>query len=269
MNTLKKAWYTVLSGGGLAYDPDYQAILDKATALGAGYEHPSDSVKALQNQLMIDIKTLGVPALLNVFRCYAHDGGAKFGLINWIDPDAHLGTMDAGDLTWVSNSGFVSGNGTKYINDNFNPTIHTGKYSLDSCCMFYYKNSAQTVNTNDGHLRGSSSKNNRLQVFRNVSGGLMYGSINSIAVATATTQTDNGANLWTISYTLGASPPYAIYKGASLITSGGAAGGTLLNETLRNCYFGNDRSAFMGYGQDIRGVLSSLDTLITTYLSSL
>lgn len=265
----KKIIWWLKSSSGPSYDEDYQEVLDKATALGAGYEHPSPEVKALQNQLMIDLKALGMMPLLNVFRCYAHDGGSKFGLINWIDPDAHLGTMDAGDLTWVSNSGFVSGNGTKYINDNFNPTTHTGKYSVSNCCMFYYKNSAQTINTNDGHLRGAGSTNNRLQPFRNASGGLLYANINSTAVASATAQTDNTPNLWTISYTLGASPPYAIYKGASLITSSGAGLGTLLNETLRNCYFGNDRSAFMGYGRDIRNEVGSLNTLMVNYLAAL
>ena len=77
----KKLWFYINSGSGVAYDADYQAVLDKGTALGATL--PSVAQRTKQNTLMLGLKSSGLWAIADVIRVYATDGDAAFALINW------------------------------------------------------------------------------------------------------------------------------------------------------------------------------------------
>jgi hypothetical protein len=72
-------------GGVVPFDPDYQAILDRATALG--YTLPSAACQSLQNSFVVALKSAGAWTLLRSLNVWAHDSSDdRFGLIDWIAP---------------------------------------------------------------------------------------------------------------------------------------------------------------------------------------
>jgi len=103
---------------GFAFDSDYQAILDRATALG--YDLPTLEQQNLQNTLLINMKADGVWAKLDVFYNFANNGSLGFGTINWKNPSLYLATAPNG-ITFTKNIG-ITGGGTSFINTNFRPS---------------------------------------------------------------------------------------------------------------------------------------------------
>ena len=93
----------------LVFDADYQAILDRSTALG--YTEPSTAQQILQNTLVTDLKTAGVWDKLDALYITANDGSREFGRLNWASPS----TFELSELpsapTFTSNQGFSAGNG--------------------------------------------------------------------------------------------------------------------------------------------------------------
>lgn len=254
-------------GSGSSYNAGYQAILDMATALG--YTHPTTPAKTLQNQLYIDLGALGFwDTYMDVFRCYAHDGAAGFGLINWANPNAFLGTMPAGDLTFTSKVGFTSGGGTKYVSDNYNPSTDGVKYLAGDCSVFYYQQTANTVSTPNGHLQGSGGTTGmRFQPQR--SGNILYADINNISVFSGTAQTTT-TGMFSLMHFEGIANEFAVYRGGTFFngTSSGTPA-TRPNETYRNAWYGDAKSGCMGYGKDFRGIVSSVNTIISTYMTAI
>ena len=100
------------SGGGVVYDTDYQAILDRATTLG--YTKPSSSQRALQNTLLVSLKSTGEWSLLDTFYVFANDGSDDFAGINWKSPSSfELTQVNA--PTWTSNQGFTGDGASSYL----------------------------------------------------------------------------------------------------------------------------------------------------------
>ena len=109
------------NGGGAAFDPDYQAVLDFATA--QGYTLPSAPQQNLQNTLVVALKSAGVWNKLHIFRIYATDGNNDFALINWKNP----GTFDG---VRVNSPTFITNQG--YEGDGVSATINTDDYLLEN-----------------------------------------------------------------------------------------------------------------------------------------
>lgn len=112
-------WGSVsLNKGGIPLETEYQAILDRAIALG--YTLPSYSQQILQNDLLKAMKSSGVWDKLDVFYNFANDGSEGFATINWKNPSLYLATAPNG-ITFTENIGFTGG-GTSFINTNFRPS---------------------------------------------------------------------------------------------------------------------------------------------------
>jgi hypothetical protein len=136
---------------GESFDADYQAILDKGTALG--YTLPSASVQAKQNTLLTSMKADGVWAKLDVFYVFAQDGGSAFATLNWKNPNANQSTL-VSSPTFVSNGGF-QGNGTSsYIDTNFNPLTQGVNYILNNASRYFFTHAIGT-----GRFDGVASSN--------------------------------------------------------------------------------------------------------------
>jgi len=134
-----------------SFDADYQAVLDRGTALG--YTLPTDGQKIKQNQLIINLKANGVWAKLDVFYNFANDGSSGFATLNWKSPTTRQCTLVASP-NFISNQGF-QGTGTSYISTNFNPTIGTNQYTLSNASRYIYM--YQGVNSANVSLDGTSS----------------------------------------------------------------------------------------------------------------
>jgi hypothetical protein len=134
-----------------SFDADYQAVLDRGTALG--YTLPTDGQKIKQNQLLINLKANGIWAKLDVFYNFANDGSSGFATLNWKSPTTRQCTLVASP-NFISNQGF-QGTGTSYISTNFNPTIGTNQYTLSNASRYIYM--YQGVNSANVSLDGTSS----------------------------------------------------------------------------------------------------------------
>lgn len=98
------------------FDPDYQAILDRADV--QVYTKPSAAQQIIQNQLLIDLKSNGIWAENDVIYIPANDGSEDFGKLNWKTPASHELTK-IGTVTWTSNKGFRGNGTTGVMNTNW------------------------------------------------------------------------------------------------------------------------------------------------------
>jgi hypothetical protein len=141
--------------GSESFDADYQAILNRATALG--YTLPSASVQVKQNTLLASLKSTGVWAKLDVFYVFAQDGGADFGTLNWKNPNANQANI-ASSPTFVVNGGF-QGNGTSsFIDTNYNPTTQGVQYGLNNASIYFFPHALAA----SGIFVGSVGAENRM-----------------------------------------------------------------------------------------------------------
>jgi hypothetical protein len=137
----KKSWAGLTDIVGFAYETEYTAVLDRATALG--YSLPSESVRTKQNTLLASLKSTGVWAKLDVFYVFAQDGGADFGTLNWKNPNANQSTL-VNTPTFVSNGG-LQGNGTSsYIDTNYNPATQGVQYTQNNASRYFFTHAIGT-----------------------------------------------------------------------------------------------------------------------------
>lgn len=142
------------TGGEL--DPDYQAVLDYATA--QGYTLPSAGQQTLQNQLVVDLKTAGVWSKLDAFSVFATDGDGDFALIDWV----RLVTQTAvSSPTFTANKGFETDGISSYIDTLYNPTTDGVNYSGENAGRLIYANPDVTPTFRFDGVAGSN--NNRMR----------------------------------------------------------------------------------------------------------
>jgi hypothetical protein len=134
---------------GISFTTEYQAILDRATALG--YTKPSAAQQLEQNQLIIDLKAAGIWDDCDVIRIAANDGSAAFGTLNWKNPSTFQATL-INSPSFVSNGGYLGNGTTSYINENFAPSDGTN-YSLNDASEFIWINDALSTS---GFIYGAS-----------------------------------------------------------------------------------------------------------------
>lgn len=117
------------------FTAEYQAVIAKATALG--YTLPSASTQTKQNQLLLDLKSSGAWAKLDVFYMFANDGSKEFATINWKNPNANQITLVGALMTWNS-SGYIGG-ALSYLNTNYNPTTNATNLSQNNASFGIWK----------------------------------------------------------------------------------------------------------------------------------
>jgi len=121
--------------GGIVFDTDYQAVLDRATTLG--YTLPSASQQIIQNNLVLSLKAGGIWTKLDVLYIFANDGGRNFATLNWKAPTLNQSSL-IDTPTFTTNQGF-EGNGTSsYINTNFNPATSGVNYTQNNASRYIY-----------------------------------------------------------------------------------------------------------------------------------
>jgi hypothetical protein len=146
--------YVSSSNSIFLFDADYQAVLNKAAALGASYALPELPQQKLQNTLLMNMKADGVWAKLDVFYNFANNGSLGFGMINWKNPNANLATTTNG-ITFTPNVG-VTGVGTAYIDTNFSGSNGT-QYSLNNASRYVYMYTASQSNPIEGLLNAAGN----------------------------------------------------------------------------------------------------------------
>ena len=142
-------------GQNSSFDADYQAVLNRATALG--YTLPTASQRIKQNNLLLALKAGSIWTKLDVLYIFANDGGSDFGTLNWKAPTLNQATL-INSPTFTSNQGFT-GNGTSsYINTNFNPATSGVNYTLNNASRHtFVRNQSVAFTTLDGVSSGNSN----------------------------------------------------------------------------------------------------------------
>jgi len=134
-------------GQATSFDADYQAVLDRGTALG--YTLPTDGQKIKQNQLLVNLKANGVWAKLDVFYNFANDGGGDFATLNWKAPTLYQCTL-FNSITFNTNQGFTGNGTTMYIDTNFQ--LASGvNYTLNNASRCVYINTTSGNGVYDGN----------------------------------------------------------------------------------------------------------------------
>jgi hypothetical protein len=158
---------------GLGFDPDYQAILNRATFLG--YNKPSDDQKIIQNQLVLDLKSNSVWSKLDALWVLVNDAGYDFSTLNWLKPDENQ--ISCTRTTFSSNDEVVF---LDEVDFNFTPSINAIKYQLNDCSYGWYSGNVNNIATSSvqmGAYGGGTSAG--LQSQTNAASGA-YGYSNNI-----------------------------------------------------------------------------------------
>ena len=137
--------------GGIPYDTDYQAVLNRAVALN--YNLPSTSQQIIQNQLVLDLKAGDIWNKLDVLYIFANDGGRDFATINWKTPNSYRASLN-NPLTFITNQG-ITGSSSGWINTTFNPTIGTNNYKVADASRYIYVRTQGVSQSLDGVSTGN------------------------------------------------------------------------------------------------------------------
>jgi|688.fasta_scaffold110773_2 hypothetical protein len=243
-------------GQNSSFDADYQAILDRGTALG--YTLPIASQQIIQNNLVLSLKAGGVWDKLDVFYVFATGTGATtaFASLNWKAPASYQAILN-NPLTFATNNGLTN-TGTGSVSTTFIPSNGTNKYLLNDASRFAWIHTAGTgpidgvsgsasnrftfdgtlpQNINNGTtsnaigaLSGTGLKsinrpaNNQIRVFQNTNLSVSGSSISSALTTTA-------QFVFRSLGTYGTHTISVYGMGASLVTAGGDA---TLNTALYN-----------------------------------
>lgn len=248
-----------VSGGGVVFDTDYQAVLNYATSLG--YTLPSAGQQVKQNQLVLDLKSGGIWSQLDTLRVYATDGSASFALIDW----KRLALCTAvNSPTFTTNSGYSFNGTSSYIDSGFNPNTVLGlnNYKLLNASIGSWITVAGTTATS-GMIGTVTGAGVRLQNLTTVAHRMNSGSIGvSINLAGTGLKAGNktGLNAWSIGSDL-------------TLTSGTGGGDSAVNANISDGTGGgtffNGRTAISYAGASLVSEHTSLYNAFNTYMTSL
>lgn len=136
-------------------DADYQAILDRGTALG--YTLPSPSQQVLQEALIADLKTAGVWDKLDLFYVFATDGDSDYATLNWKAPSSFQLTK-TNSPTFTTNEGFAQ-SGTAYLDSGYDLSTDGTNYTQDDAGVFGAFPTLSSTSQNNNRPFGGDSQN--------------------------------------------------------------------------------------------------------------
>lgn len=244
-------------GGGSQYTSEYQAVLDRATALG--YTAPSDAQKVKQNTLVAALKSAGIWTGLDVFYVFATDGDRNFAKINWKAPSSFLCT-ESNTPTFTTNVGFTGNGSNMLLDTTFNARTSGTNFTQNEAGMYGYFSG-----TFDGMLAGVFVTNPC--VFRAAT-NTFY--INSATASNTVSTLATG--FWHGKRT--ASNASAIFKNGVQTNSVATTSGTPDNQTLQilranPSTYSNVTCGCFGAGGSLNGLESAFYSAWNTYLTSL
>lgn len=129
------------------YDEDLQDVLDFAEQ--EDYTLPSDEVIELLDDLITELKNLGVWEDLDLLYIFSTDGDEDFATLNLVNPATFKASM-VNSVTWIPGSGFQGDGIDGYLNTGWDPATNAVHYTLNEGGAFAYSA------TNDGAPSGTS-----------------------------------------------------------------------------------------------------------------
>lgn len=128
-------------GGGASYSSEFQALLDRANALG----YTQTSFKSQTDAFIAGLVADGDWAEADLGYILATDQ-ADFSRINIISPADYLATIGGLGAAHTANTGWTSG-GAGYLNTGWNPATNGVQFLKDDCSFHIAVTQAPTVLT--------------------------------------------------------------------------------------------------------------------------
>lgn len=138
-------FFSTVSQQTSSFDADYQAVLDRGTTLG--YTLPSAGQQILQNQLVLDLKSAGIWAKLDVLYVFMTDGDSDFATLNWKDP-TQFQCAKVNSPTFTTNEGFQGNGTTSSLNTGYEPAAEATNFTQNSASFGCW------INTDSGGADG-------------------------------------------------------------------------------------------------------------------
>lgn len=139
-------------GQNSSFDADYQAVLNRATALN--YNLPISSQQIKQNQLVLDLKAGGIWNKLDVLYIFANNGGQDFGTLNWKSPTLYrIQARTSGlPVLFTSNVGFTGRDNAEqaFLDTGFKPNPNGVNYTLNNASRYLYVAASGSASALDG-----------------------------------------------------------------------------------------------------------------------
>jgi hypothetical protein len=227
----------------VAINPDYQAVLNRATSLG--YTLPTPFQQQIDNKLILDLKASGYWDKLGNFFVFAHPTSRQFATLNWKSPTTVLSIP--GTFTYTPGVGF-GGDGINNVN------IPPVNGSRTDCSIIFYTPSSNQYFVRDGY----SNSGNRLgnintnQLYRgaSITANLTGTGFKALGIANTSGYVYNN-NVFTTT-TVGTA---GIIVDQTLVWGGGTNGANSSRSTGILSFFGQG-TALITEGYDVNEALS-------------
>lgn len=206
---MNKALINWWQGSGSSYTSEYQAVLDRATALG--YTQPSDAQKVKQNALIVALKAAGAWTELDLFYLPRNDSSSAFWRLNWITP-ASFELADVGAGVTKSSNG-IAGNGSNTAASTlWIPATNAVKYALNDASIIFQINN----NVAEGkYAIGIAAGGNEITLAPKWSDNNFYGVVNGLSSSFNTYANATSVGFYQMVRT--ASNSISLYKDGSLV----------------------------------------------------
>jgi len=249
------------------FDPDYQAVLNYATA--QGYTLPSESQILLQNQLVLDLKGDSIWSLLDVFYVYATNGDSDFAKINWKNPNANFAS-EVNSPTFTIDKGFNGNGSTSYLDTNFSPSTHGSNFTQNDASWFAWAEGANSsgqfwVGQADGRngVRLATSDAQRINSASNASSSVGVSSTLSKSHVLFSRSDSSNFEIDITDTVTEVNTNYARTATSTTLTTGNFLVGSWFGA------YANAQCSFFGTGSNLSSKRASLVSNLKTYFDAL
>lgn len=255
----------LLGKGPSGFDPDYQAILTRGTALG--YTLPDVVTQAAGNQLVVQMKAQGIWSKLDVLYVFGTTGDQNFALLNWKNPNLFQCVLN-NSPPFRSKYGFSGDGVSAFISTTFNPATSATQYTLNNASRVAYIstpsgqiNPTVSFGTIDGLTSGTGTNrfSNALSGFHRINAGV---NITNTDLLGGSLKTINRINSSTVVLTSGST--------SITQTSASTAVSSLPQTIFRTATtYGDCEVGMYAMGSELTGVYASFKNLIDTYMRAM
>jgi hypothetical protein len=249
---------------GQSFEAEYQAILDRATALG--YTKPTIDQQIKQNTLLKNMKNNNSFALNDLILVFANNGSKEFACINWKNPNGNLASLVNAPIFTI-NEGFT-GRGS-FSPNFFNDYILTGytptgslNYKLNNASRYIYVKSLPANRVLDGIVANTANTITGLNsIFNKINqGGInLATNVDLSGVGMKSIHRDNNINITCINNGV---PTTVLSSSLTL-----AANEQTILRSAGN--YGTQQISFYTMGANLISQNNQIETDFLTYLNSL
>lgn len=206
-----------------SFDTDYQAVLDRGTALG--YTLPNAAYQTKGNQFVLDLKAAGLWTIMDVLYVFwTNVGDHNFACLNWKSPTTFQIT-EVSSPTFTNLQGFNGNGTTSYLNTGWKPGTNGVNFTLNDAAISHYGvNNTQDAGREYGCQTATASTRSWLTT-RNAADSANAVSLNGTSVVSNASTDSSGMWINTRNGSLAADND--LYREGTLFDNSNSASGTV------------------------------------------